>query len=247
MVWGDPVSQSPDALARLSHHYGIPIFALHAPCLLITQRVWGRDPWGKLHRSAEAAQRIAAAQSGLPGAGDKPPVVVVHPPFTWQRAYAADFVDGIAELNRTTGVRFAVENMYPWRAGGRNLQAYAPGWNPVGQGYDATTLDLSHAAVAGSNALELLEQLGASLTHVHLADGTGSRNDEHLVPGRGVMPCAEVLHALVRNGFRGDVVAEINTRRAATSAARQADLAATLTFARTHLSSVPAEATPNVG
>ena len=45
MVWTDPVSQDPEALRRLSDHYGVPILAVHAPCLLITQRVWGAEPW----------------------------------------------------------------------------------------------------------------------------------------------------------------------------------------------------------
>ena len=33
------------------------------------------------------------------------------------------------------------------------------------------------------------------------ADGSGSTKDEHLVPGRGDQPCAEILEPLARNGF----------------------------------------------
>ena len=44
MVWTDPVSQDPYALQRLSQHYQVPILAIHAPCLIITQRVWTTDP-----------------------------------------------------------------------------------------------------------------------------------------------------------------------------------------------------------
>ena len=40
MVWTDPTSQDPYALLRLSQHYQVPILAIHAPCLIITQRVW---------------------------------------------------------------------------------------------------------------------------------------------------------------------------------------------------------------
>src|SRR5512143_2766763 len=43
MVWTDPVSQDQAALARLAVHYGIPVLAVHAPTLLVTQRVWGRE------------------------------------------------------------------------------------------------------------------------------------------------------------------------------------------------------------
>ena len=61
MVWTDPVSQDADALRGLSDRYGVPILAIHAPCLLLTQRVWSTDPWAKLVRSQEAAERVGAS------------------------------------------------------------------------------------------------------------------------------------------------------------------------------------------
>jgi sugar phosphate isomerase/epimerase len=82
------------------------------------------------------------------------------------------------------------------------------------------------------SALELLEAYGDRLAHVHLADGSGSRNDEHLVPGRGTQPCREVLERLARTSYDGIVVLEVNTRRAATHDERVADLAESLSFAR---------------
>ena len=76
-------------------------------------------------------------------------VVVVHPPFRWQREYAAGFVDGIAALEESTGLAFAVENMYPWRASARRgVEMYLPGWDPSEENYANTTIDLSHAAIA---------------------------------------------------------------------------------------------------
>ena len=111
--------------------------------------------------------------------------VVVHPPFRWQREYARSFESGIRELEQRTGVRLAVENMFPWRARNREILAYLPGWDPVGYDYANVTLDLSHTATSGSDALAMAEELGDRLVHVHLADGTGSAKDEHLVPGRG--------------------------------------------------------------
>ena len=44
MVWTDPISQDPYALQRLSQHFAVPILAIHAPCLIITQRVWTKRP-----------------------------------------------------------------------------------------------------------------------------------------------------------------------------------------------------------
>ena len=63
------------------------------------------------------------------------------------------------------------------------------------------TLDLSHTAVSGSDALAMAEELGGRLAHVHMADGTGVTNrDEHLVPGRGTQPCAPLLEKLAAMG-----------------------------------------------
>jgi sugar phosphate isomerase/epimerase len=223
MVGLDLVSQDIAAVKELVDQHQVPVCAIHAPCLLIMQRVWGAEPWGKLQRSAEMALELGAR------------TVVVHPPFRWQREYVRGFVEGIADLEAETGVAFAVENMYPWRASRRAIQVYLPGWNPVEQDYAHTTLDLSHSSTSGSDAVQLALDLGDRLHHVHMTDGSGSAKDEHLVPGRGNQRCAELLELLAAKAFAGSVVVEINTRRAANKAARLADLAESLAFTRLHL------------
>ncbi|MFE7129635.1 sugar phosphate isomerase/epimerase family protein [Streptomyces sp. NPDC057638] len=223
MVWTDPVSQDIEALRRLSDYHGTPIHAVHAPCLLITQRVWSTDPWVKLQRARAAAEGLGAS------------TVVVHPPFRWQRQYARDFVTGIARMADETAVRFAVENMYPWRYRDRELLAYAPEWDVTKDDYRHFTLDLSHTATSRSDTMAMADRMGDRLGHLHLADGKGSAKDEHLVPGRGDQPCAELLERLAGTGFDGHVVVEVNTRRAMSSAEREADLAEALAFARRHL------------
>jgi sugar phosphate isomerase/epimerase len=223
MVWTDPVSQDPDAVAALSDRYEVPVLAVHAPCLLVTQRVWSPDPWVRLTRSVEAATRL--------GAG----TVVVHPPFRWQREYARDFVAKVTALTEDTGTIVAVENMFPWRAGGRELAAYLPDWDPTDEDYRHCTLDLSHTAVSGSDALAMAADLGDRLAHVHLADGTGSARDEHLVPGRGTQPCDELLERLARDGWEGAIVLEVATRRAKSRMERETDLAEALAYTRLHL------------
>ncbi|GAA4685665.1 sugar phosphate isomerase/epimerase [Streptomyces chumphonensis] len=223
MVWTDPVSQDVEALRRLADQHGVPVLAVHAPCLLITQRVWSTDPWTKLQRARSAAERLGAA------------TVVVHPPFRWQRGYARAFVDGVWRMAGETDVRFAVENMYPWRYRDREMQAYAPDWDPTNDDYRHFTIDLSHTATSRTDTLAMLDRMGDRLGHVHIADGNGSAKDEHLVPGRGTQPCAEVLGHLATSGFDGHVVVEVNTRRAMSSAEREADLAEALAFTRLHL------------
>ena len=228
MVGIDALSQQTAAVKQLSDHHELPVCAIHSPCLLFTQRVWGTDPWGKLERSAEMAHAVGAD------------VVVVHPPFRWQREYAAGFVDGIAAMEESTGLAFAVENMYPWRASPRRgVEMYLPGWDPSEENYANATVDLSHAAIAQSLPVEMAERLSERLRHVHLTDGSGSPKDEHLVPGRGTQPVVELLEHLAGVGFGGHVVLEINTRKAANREAREMDLLEALAFARLNFEAAP--------
>jgi len=229
MVTPDAVSQDVDVLRRLADYHSMPVLAVHAPCLLVTQRVWGRDPWGKLVKAKDLAEQLGAR------------VVVVHPPFRWQRDYARDFGTGLARMQNETDVTFTVENMFPLRAGGAEVAPYAPTWNPVLMDYPHVTLDLSHTAVSGSDALAMADELGGRLAHVHLADGTGLANrDEHLVPGRGTQPCGPLLHKLAADDYPGVVVLEVKTFRAPTQEARLADLAEALEFTRAHLAGTSA-------
>jgi sugar phosphate isomerase/epimerase len=227
MVYTDPVSQDGDVLRRLRDYHELPILSVHAPSLLLTQRVWGRDPWEKLRRAAELAETVGAR------------VVVLHPPFRWQREYVRGFEKGLAAMAEETSVLFAVENMYPLRAGTSEVVPYAPHWDPTALDVPHITLDLSHTAASGSDALLMAVELGGRLSHVHLADGTGMPAgpvpDEHLVPGRGSQPCAELLGHLAATGYPGTVVVEVKTSRAPTREDREADLAEALAFARQHL------------
>jgi len=222
MVWTDPVSQEAGALQALSDLHDMPVVSIHAPTLLLTQRVWGPEAWPKVDKSIELATALGAD------------TVVLHPPFRWQKDYARAFADGVAIREDESGVNLAVENMFPWRARNRSVEAYLPHWDPVDQPYDHVTLDLSHTATAGSDAMAMATALGTRLAHLHLADGSGSSMDEHLVPGRGSQPCAELLESLAVQQFSGSVIVEVSTRRVSDEQ-RELDLAEALAFARWHL------------
>lgn len=227
MVGVDPLAADIDAVQRLRDYHQVPVLAVHAPCLLITQRVWGSDPWGKLERATRAANQLGAD------------LVVVHPPFRWQRGYATNFVQGVRDLAASSGVTIAVENMFPWRApGGGDFKAYKPSWDPTDLDYDHLTLDLSHAATARQDSLDLVRRWGDRLAHVHLTDGNGSAKDEHLAPGEGNQRADRVLAELARRGYSGHVVLEVNTNDG-DRAGREERLEGALNFARTHLAAVP--------
>jgi len=243
MVWAEPISQDVGAISQLSRRYGVPVLSVHAPCLLISQRVWGPDPIAKLNRSVQAAERLGAQ------------TVVVHPPFRWQRRYAEGFSDQVAWLEERSDVMVAVENMFPFRAdrffgsaqssiermrrrGGRPgaaVSAFAPSYDPIDGNHAHYTLDLSHTATAGTDALDMARRMGDGLVHLHLCDGNGASTDEHLVPGRGTQPTYEVCQMLAGSDFAGHVVLEVTTSGARSKAERDGLLTESLEFARTHL------------
>ena len=58
----DFARRHPRAVERLAHRHGVPILAVHAPCLAVTQRVWGADPVHRLRRTVEVAGDFSAWQ-----------------------------------------------------------------------------------------------------------------------------------------------------------------------------------------
>jgi sugar phosphate isomerase/epimerase len=243
MVWAETVSQDIDAIAAMSARYGVPVLSVHAPCLLISQRVWGANPIPKLERSVRAAEQLGAQ------------TVVVHPPFRWQRRYADGFSEQVAELEAAGDVLVAVENMFPFRADrffgtgapsiermrkrggtpGPGISAFAPSYDPLDGNHAHYTLDLSHSATAGTDAIEMARRMGEGLVHLHLCDGNGASTDEHLVPGRGTQPTVEICQMLAASEFAGHVILEVTTSAARNNAEREALLVESLAFARTHL------------
>lgn len=242
MVWGEAASQNVATVRKLSQRYAMPVLSIHAPCLLISQRVWGSDPILKLDRSVRVAEELGAQ------------TVVVHPPFRWQRRYAEGFGAQVAALEASSNVMVAVENMFPFRADrffgssqsrermrkrgggpGAAVSAFAPSYDPLDGNHAHYTLDLSHTSTAGVDSLDLAARMGSGLVHLHLCDGSGLPADEHLVPGRGTQPAAEVCRMLAASSFAGHVVLEVSTSDARSSAEREGMLAESLQFARTHL------------
>ncbi len=231
MVTADRSTQEADRLRALVDRYGVPVLSVHAPCLAISARVWGTDPVGKIARSLELAVELGAR------------TVVTHPPFLWQQGAARDFPDAVAEFAAATDVVVAIENMYPLPVLGVPVSTYRPHWDVTATGYPAYTLDLSHTSVSGVDAVDAASAMGHRLAHLHLGDGSGQGRDEHLVPGRGLVRCAEVLHGLASGtfgerdeagGFAGAVILEVSTRTL-DAPRRAADLAEALAFAREHL------------
>lgn len=202
MVTKDPESQDPARIRSLAEEFGLTVGALHSPCLLLTRKVWGTDPIGKIDRSVEAA-----ADASIP-------VVVVHPPYRWQRAFRRWLVEDLPGLEERTGVAVAVENMFPVRVAGRDVTFHSNQDLEALEGLPHLVLDTSHAAVAKHDPIEVRRLFGSRLRHVHLSDNAGKGWDSHLPPGDGVLDLDAFLDDLAVSGFDGAVSLEVDLRPA---------------------------------
>ena len=202
MVTKDPATQDPRLLRDLAGEHGLRIDAVHAPFLLITRKVWGTDPVGKIYRAIELAEEADT------------PLVVVHPPYRWQTEYRRWLDERLPGLERATGVRVAVENMFPLRVRGRRLGAvHAKQSLEELEAFPDIVFDTSHAAVAGLDLLETLPRLSDRLAHVHLSNNAGKGWDSHLPVDEGVLELDTFLQALSADGYAGAVSLELDLRR----------------------------------
>lgn len=228
MVTAERTTQRASLLLALAERYEQPVMSIHAPVLFLTQWMWG-DARGKLEKSAELANAVGASS------------VVVHPPFVWQYRYARQFTELVREISQTHKIELCVENMFSWKVGHKVLKAYSPSIDPTAMDVDAMTLDFSHASLSGRDSLDLALAMGDRLRHVHLCDGSrsvleGQVSDQHLLPGRGSQPVAEVLSHLAAQDWDGQIVAEVHTT-ARSAQGRLGQLQETLAFARAALAS----------
>jgi sugar phosphate isomerase/epimerase len=208
MVTKDPASQDARIMRTLATEHGLTIGAIHAPCLLLTRRVWSTDPIAKVERSIEVA------------ADADVPIVVVHPPYRWQRGFRRWLDDRLPTLMATTGVMVAVENMFPVRVGGRAVTFHANQDLEELEGLPDLVLDTSHAAVAEHDLIDVRRRFDGRIRHVHLSDNAGKGWDSHLPPGEGVLPLDAFLDDLAASDYAGAVSLEVDLRRYLTDARR---------------------------
>jgi sugar phosphate isomerase/epimerase len=211
MVTRDPATQDGHRLRGLSEQHGLVLSAIHAPFLLMTRSVWGRDPVGKIYRAIELAEQVDV------------PVVVVHPPYRWQSAYRRWIDEHLRGLSEHTGVRVGVENMFPVSLGRRGVAFHAHDVLADLDRFPDVVLDTSHAAVAGLDLLNTYATLRDRLAHVHLSNNAGRGWDSHAPVDTGVLPLGDLLDALAVDRFAGTVSLELDLRSALDDPARLRD------------------------
>lgn len=202
MVTRDPMTQKPDIPLKLAEERGLKIASVHGPFLAITKSVWGMDPIGKLQQGAEFCQAVGAD------------TMIVHPPHLWEREYASWCTNEAEGFTERTGVKVAVETMYPKWVAGRRVRAYR--WLEPSALFGAchhVALDTSHLTVARMDILDSLKILLPKLVHIHLSDNAGDGKDGHLELEQGILPLERFLSELRRHKYPGSISLELGVRR----------------------------------
>ncbi|HSL15599.1 MAG TPA: sugar phosphate isomerase/epimerase, partial [Actinomycetota bacterium] len=212
MVTRDPATQDGRRIRELAGRHEVTVRAIHAPFLLMTRKVWGTDPVGKVYRAIELAEHIEV------------PLVVVHPPYRWQAGYRRWIEERLPNLSSDTGVRVAVENMFPLRVRERGVRFHAHQAMEDLERFDHVVLDTSHAAVTAFDPVETARRLGGRLAHVHLSNNAGKGWDSHLPVDQGVLDLDAFLEALIDAGFGGTVSLELDLRPYLSDDGRLADV-----------------------
>ena len=202
MVTRDRSTQEPGLPKRLAEERGLRIASIHAPFLVITKTVWGADPLQKIRRGAEMCKALGCDS------------MIVHPPYLWEREYAAWLFHEAEEFMAEEGVTVAVETMYPRWVAGRRLRAYR--WldaRALHAACPVVAMDTSHVTVARQDILDVYSVLADKLVHVHLSDNAGDGRDGHLELEQGILPIERFLGELRRTGYVGAVSLELSVRR----------------------------------
>jgi sugar phosphate isomerase/epimerase len=201
MVTADPATQDARSISELAEEFGVQIGAIHAPFLLLTRRVWGSDPIGKIYRATQVAE----------GAGI--PLVVVHPPYKWQVRYRRWVDASLAEYSARAGITIGVENMFPVKLrGDRGLRFHASQDFDDLDRYAHLVLDTSHLAVAGFDVVEAYRRYRTKVMHFHLSNNAGKGWDSHLPVDQGILALDDLLDEVAGDGFAGTISLELDLR-----------------------------------
>ena len=115
---------------------------------------------------------------------------------------------GLDEAQSATSVRIVIENLPMRRVFGRRVHAHRfNDWEAFRQ-FRAVCLDTTHLGTTGADLLEVAASLGVRIAHVHLSDYDG--RNEHLLPGRGILPLEPFVQWLGRRKFGGIIVVELS-------------------------------------
>jgi len=233
-------------LRHLSSECGLPIVALHTPFVPDLQN-WPTSQLKRLERTIALAQELGVH------------LVVAHLPLRFYSMFgklnflgSRRFVLRIPRLRRgayfhfvrsgrfheiesSSGVIVALENMPAHRLLGRQINAYWFNSPAKMSRFSRMTLDTSHLGTWGLNPVEIYEQLRERVVHVHLSNFDGR---DHRSPVDGHLPLATLLRRLAQDSYPGAISVECSpdALQAEDEGRCRLELAAALTFCREHFS-----------
>jgi sugar phosphate isomerase/epimerase len=208
MVTGEPDTQDGTLLRAIGDDLGLGVPAIHAPFLVALLRVFTTNPLEKIKRSVDVAQHAGA------------PLIVVHPPFQWQRSYTRWLKNDLDDFVLREDTTVAVENMFPLGVRGLGVPFYSATGIEHMKRYPFVVLDTSHLAVSGIDILTALDEIASRLVHVHLSNNYGVGRDSHAPLTQGVLPIGTFLQHLGSKQFGGTITLELDVRPWATDQAK---------------------------
>jgi sugar phosphate isomerase/epimerase len=191
MVTQDPATQEPERVRAASEQEGVAVPVIHGPFLLLTRRVFGTDLVGKARRSIELAGTIGAD------------LMIVHPPFRWQREFHRWLLEEGDVEAADVGTRVGVENLYPVSVAGRPVRFHRYTEPDHLAPFRHVVLDTSHFGVAGVDITDAYRRLRSQTVHLHVSDNRGGGRDSHAPLGHGMLPLASFLHTVGRDAREG--------------------------------------------
>jgi sugar phosphate isomerase/epimerase len=202
MVTREPKTQDPEIVRKLAEERGLSVSSVHGPFLAITKSVWGMDPIQKTYRGVEMCRALGAE------------TLIVHPPYLWEQNFASWLTKQSGPYSEETGVKVAVETMYPKWLAGRRARAHR--WlDPaeLAEKVPWTVIDTSHLTVARHDILRALRALLPTLVHVHLSNNAGDGRDGHLELEKGILPIDRFLVDLRRGNYAGAISLELSVTK----------------------------------
>jgi sugar phosphate isomerase/epimerase len=253
LVDGKQDTRDPAYLRRLSADYGLPVTALHSPFVPDIPG-WPSDQLGRLKHTVKLAREMSV------------PLVVTHLPLRFHAlilnsslwgnrrlllplplarrdAYHHFLLNGrIKELESSSGVIIAVENMPAHRFLGSRINFYRFNRRSDLTRFPHLTLDTTHLGTWGQNPTDAYRRLKERVVHVHLSNFDGN---EHRLPDSGRLRLDDFLHCLARNRYKGKICVETSPEafQSRDQSVLRAELKRTLAFCTEHFDTVRSDYT----
>jgi sugar phosphate isomerase/epimerase len=194
---------------RLSREYGVPIRSVHPPIL----------PYPGMQDARRTLRRLVLLAQGV-----QCDLVVLHTPKTTSTEHPEwkAFLQALHEYSNH-GVKVSLENAGYFRpSDGCYLLQDVHALSAFARLHDLpVTFDTSHAGTAPFPLLGSLALFKGRIVNVHLSDLVQRRISpnwrplhtfllHHQMPGKGMLPLADVVQVLVQSGYSGPLTLEIS-------------------------------------